>query len=203
MEKECQKQNAMKKIVLLLLLLPAALSMQAQENTPVPTAFADMITRLKVMHYLDDAALTYFLNGLQGDVAGYYKAVLKDNPVKGFDIDKYLGFSETPADAPAFINAVAEKNAAALLDIMEQYGYPSFSRLKAFVPNSKSLSAAIFIDRAPEEYKKKFRQALRDQYKEGNMTKREYAICMRFAKSDAIYVSDDLSAPVMVAGVKE
>lgn len=192
----------MKRILLLLLLLPPAFGARAQEAAAMPSAFSEMMTKLSVMHYLDQAAMSFLLNGFREDTAVYYRGVLQDNPVPSFDINAYLGFSAAPAEPASFMNAVAEKNAAALLEIIEQYGFPSYSRLKPFVKNSNSLNAAVFIDRAPEPYKKKFRQALRDQFDEGNMTRREYNTCLKSVKSEGIFVADQVAPPVMVAGVR-
>lgn len=167
----------MKKLLLLLLLLPGI-------GTFAQTASeTEMLKKLKLMHYLDDAAMQSYA---AGSIQGFYKNVFNENPVPEISVNEYLGVTEPPQNSSQFVATVNYRNAETLLKIIQTDGYPSYDRIRALTGAKNVTSAAVFMHRATPEQKKQFKRVARDEFKKGNMTEQEYNLCMKFIKTESV-----------------
>lgn len=173
----------MKKILPLLLVM-FTLSTFAQ--TPSET---EMLKKLKLMHYLDDAAMQSYA---AGSIQGFYKNVFNENPVPEISVNEYLGVTEPPQNSIQFVDTVNYRNAEALLQIIEANGYPSYERIRALTGAKNVNSAAVFMHRATSEQKKQFKRVAKDQFKKGNMTEQEYDLCMKFIKTEDVLTASQV-----------
>lgn len=165
----------MKKILQFLLVM---LSYSAFAQTPSET---EMLKKLKLMHYLDDAAMHSFATG---SIQGYYINVFNENPVPEISINEYLGVTEPPQNNSQFVYTVNYRNAEALMQIIAANGYPSYDRIKNLTGAKNVTSAAVFMHRATPEQKKQFRKIIKAELKKGNIAEQEYDLCMKFIKTD-------------------
>jgi len=173
----------MKKMLpLLLLMLGFSTYAQTESET-------EMLKKLKLMHYLDDAAMQSYATG---SIIGFYKNVFNDNPVPEISVNEYLGVTEPPQNAGQFVYTVNYRNAEALMKIIQENGYPSFDRIRALTGQKNVCSAAVFMHRATPEQKKQFRKIAKDEFKKGNMSEQEYNLCMKFIKTENVLTASQV-----------
>lgn len=184
----------MKKILLttflffdiLVLAQPAKDSLLEQDHVQV-------VEMLKLMHYLDGAVMDYLrldvaaANELDKDFPAYFRLnILAGGPVPAGQILSYLGYNQNalPRRGYELSERVAGANATALLSIIDNYGFPSFARLRKYLGKERNYGAGIFIDRSPANYKKEFKARLKKEYKLKNISANEYELYMAFAKGN-------------------
>ncbi|MGV3460886.1 MAG: hypothetical protein ACO1N9_10580 [Flavobacterium sp.] len=173
----------MKKILLLLLMVSAT-------GTFAQTASeTEMLKKLKLMHYLDDAAMQSYA---AGSIQGFYKGVFNQNPVPEISVNAYLGVTEPPQNSTQFVDTVNYRNAESLLQIIQTEGYPSYDRIRALTGQKNVTSAAVFMHRATPEQKKQFKKVAREEFKKGNMSEQEYDLCMKFIKTDGVLTASQV-----------
>jgi hypothetical protein len=173
----------MKNIVLtMLLMLGFSTFAQTESET-------EMLKKLKLMHYLDDAAMQSYATG---SIIGFYKNVFNENPVPEISVNTYLGVTEPPQNATQFVDTVNYRNAETLLQIIQTEGYPSFDRIKALTGQKNVCSAAVFMHRATPDQKKQFKKIAKDEFKKGNMSEQEYNLCMKFIKTDNVLTASQV-----------
>ncbi|MGV3460888.1 MAG: hypothetical protein ACO1N9_10590 [Flavobacterium sp.] len=139
-----------------------------------------VVRKLEFMHYLDQEALMADIH--KPNVIEHFTQVLANNPVPELNINEYLGIKGFPKTIDQFTNKVAESNAENLLKIIYEYGYPSFDRLKILLPGKEIPSAVTFIYRAPDDWKKEFKKIIKQEYKLGNMSAKDYEMSMLFIR---------------------
>lgn len=173
----------MKKLLLLLLMV-SGIGTFAQTASET-----EMLKKLKLMHYLDDAAMQSYA---AGSIQGFYKGVFNENPVPEISVNQYLGVTEPPQNSSQFVDTVNYRNAEELLRIIQANGYPSYERVRALTGAKNVTSAAVFMHRATPEQKKQFKKIAKDEFKKGNMTEQEYNLCMKFIKTENVLTASQV-----------
>ena len=167
--------------IILLLISYISNAQKALDNT--------VVRKLEFMHYIDHEAVIAFTQ--KPDIIEHFKNILANNPVPEIDINTYLGIKGFPQTIAQLTDKVSDKNSESLMEIIREYGYPSLERLAAIKGCDKlTLGTCIFFERAGDDYKKQFRKLMKTEYKNGNVSAKEYKVCKLFldAKKGTITV---------------
>ncbi|MNK22238.1 hypothetical protein D3C87_405120 [compost metagenome] len=176
----------MRRILSIILLLFTALAFsQSDKDSLLQKDFNEVYDKLKLMHYLERAAMEYYSITDEGRIISektfpYYlkKNVISTNPVPSIDILKYLGIylnKDIPCNWNDFVMAVNNANAKSLLEITEKYGYPSNPRI-AKLSGLESTSTCIVFTIRKNKYAQDIEKMIKKEYKKGVISESEYNI---------------------------
>lgn len=136
------------------------------------------------MHYLDKVVLEHLTMTNKESSTNddktfpYYfsRQIVRNNPALSIDVKEYLTSDSkeyVPTDWKGFLNAVYDKNMQSLVELTTKYGYLSADRIKKKSTDYKMGSNVIFAVRT-NKYDKQFKKILKQEYKLGNISLKEY-----------------------------
>ena len=194
------KVLGMKKIILVIYLLSISNAFaQPAKDSALARDHVQVIENLKLMFYLDDEATRYLAldipakNAGDKDFPNYFRTILKRSSFLESKVLAFLGYNKAslPKDGFEFANTISNKNATALLSIIESYGYPSFKRIKQYT-DEKLNAAGTFIVKSPHSYRKNFKSKLKQEYKFKNLSESEYEVYMVFVNQPMYMTGDEV-----------
>lgn len=173
-----------KLLVVIYMLLSVSVFSQPEKDALLAKDFDSVIEKLKLMHYLDKVVLEHLTmtnkeSAANGDkIFPYYfsRQIVRNNPALSIDVKEYLTSDSkeyVPTDWKGFLNAVYDKNIQSLVELTAKYGYLSTERIKKKSTDYKMGSNVIFAVRT-NKYDKQFKKMLKQEYKLGNISLKEY-----------------------------
>lgn len=171
-------------IFALFLLLSVPAFSQPEKDSLLAKDFNLVQEKLKLMHYLDKVTtehLTMVNNeGFTNDdkTFPYYfsRQIVRNNPALSIDVKEYLTLDSkeyVPTDWKNFLSTVYAKNMQSLVELTAKYGYLSADRIKKYSGDDKIAGNVIFAVRS-NKYDKQFKKMLKQEYKLGNISLKEY-----------------------------
>ena len=187
----------MKQILFILSLLFSIPSFSQVEKDSLFKNNAVLIyNTLKVMHYLERAAMEYYLMTEKDRIRTgqnfheYLQTnIIATNPVPDVDLLRYLEIylqKDIPQDWNTFMSKVNNANAKMLLAITDKYGYPSKARVEKYAGAYNLPNASVIFGIRPNRYYKEMTKMLKKAHKSGDLPDHDYTLFLAIGGHEAI-----------------
>lgn len=174
-----------KLLVIIYMLLSVSVFSQPEKDALLAKDFDSVIEKLQLMHYLDKVVLEHLAMTNKESVTTedktfpYYfsRQIVRNNPVSSIDVKEYLTSDSkeyVPRDWKGFLNTVYDKNMQSLVELTAKYGYLSADRLKKYRADDKIMGGNVIFAVRTNKYDKQFKKMLKQEYKLGNISLKEY-----------------------------